>query len=89
LIEWRHIPKSDRIEGLKERFENASSVDAQGLFAAVVEACLAWQREGLVPPEKVRLATEDYQDESDSLGEFIDERLILPRGSRAGGPSLW
>ena len=35
--------------------------------------CLAWQREGLNPPNVVTEATAEYQADSDPLAAFLDE----------------
>jgi P4 family phage/plasmid primase-like protien len=80
LIEWTHIPPEARDKQLARKLQ---TVGAEGFFAAIVDACLEWQSEGLRPPESVRLATADYRDESDLLGDFIEERLVIEPGSQA------
>lgn len=45
-----------------------------GVLRWIVEGCLAWQREGLAPPDAVMAATAEYRDESDVLGSFLAER---------------
>ena len=42
-----------------------------GILAWVVKGCLAWHRDGLVPPEEVLSATSGYRAEMDVLGAFI------------------
>lgn len=44
-----------------------------GVLAWMVEGCLAWQREGLNPPAKVRAASEDYREDEDVFGAFLLE----------------
>jgi putative DNA primase/helicase len=39
-----------------------------------VAGCLAWQRDGLNPPDTVLVATKTYQDESDSFKNWIADR---------------
>jgi putative DNA primase/helicase len=51
--------------------------EASGILAWLVRGCLTWQKEGLNPPDIVRAATEDYKNDEDTLGHFIDERCIL------------
>lgn len=51
--------------------------EASGILAWIVRGCIAWQREGLNPPEIVMAATESYRKDEDLIGQFIDERLIL------------
>jgi len=77
LIEWAHIPPAERDPALKAKLRG---VGARGFFAAIVNACLAWQREGLDQPESVKVDTTSYRDESDQLGSFIDDHLIHESG---------
>ena len=47
--------------------------EAQGILAWCVRGALAYQREGLRPPECVRQAREDYRSGMDLLGEWLSE----------------
>ena len=40
-----------------------------------IEGCVTWQREGLGVPQAVKAATEDYRQEMDVLGRFIEENM--------------
>jgi putative DNA primase/helicase len=44
-----------------------------GILTWAVQGCLAWQKEGLKPPEKVQAATKAYREEMDVLAGFLDE----------------
>jgi putative DNA primase/helicase len=44
-----------------------------GILAWMVQGCMAWQRDGLNPPEKVLAATQTYRTESDVIGRFLVE----------------
>lgn len=44
-----------------------------GVLAWAVRGCLEWQREGLRPPEAVKMATQEYRDAEDTLGGFLVE----------------
>jgi putative DNA primase/helicase len=57
--------------------------EASGILAWLVRGCLAWQREGLNPPAIVRAATEDYRQDEDTIGRFIDERLVQGKNHSA------
>src|SRR5207253_10763506 len=48
-----------------------------GILIWAIEGCLRWQKEGLIVPESVQRATNEYQDEEDELGEFIEELCVL------------
>lgn len=47
--------------------------ERDGILAWAIEGCLAWQRDGLRPPTCVVSATEEYFDEEDAIGDFLDE----------------
>ena len=50
--------------------------EAEGILAWAVEGALLWQKEGLESPEEVRIATEGYRNEQDSLGRFLAEECM-------------
>ena len=47
--------------------------ERDGILAWAIEGCLAWQRQRLDPPDCVLSATEEYFDEEDAIGDFLDE----------------
>jgi putative DNA primase/helicase len=47
--------------------------EADGILAWMVAGCLEWQCTGLKPPQCVVDATEEYFEEEDTIGEFLDE----------------
>jgi putative DNA primase/helicase len=47
--------------------------ERDGILAWAVEGCNLWLRQGLKPPASVVSATEEYFDEEDAIGEFLDE----------------
>ena len=76
---WRRIrlvpfkvtfPREKQDRGLAEKLKTELS----GILNWAVEGCLAWQREGLEPPEEVVHATESYREEMDTLAAFLRER---------------
>ena len=56
--------------------------EAPGILAWLVRGCLAWQREGLNPPDIVKVATEGYRKDEDLIGRFIDEKLVRGESCR-------
>jgi putative DNA primase/helicase len=54
-------------KGLKDRLRD----EGPGILRWLVQGCLAWQRDGLTPPEDVLTATRDYKDRSDVLADFL------------------
>ena len=61
------IPEEKRDKKLPEKME----AELPGILAWLVRGCLAWQKEGLKPPEKVLAATAAYKDEMDLLKNFF------------------
>ena len=55
-----------------------------GILHWAVQGCLAWQREGLNPPEKVLSSVREYKSEMDVLAAFVEE-ACGPGGEAAAG----
>lgn len=75
-------PERDLKLGEKLRLEQA------GILRWAVEGCLAWQREGLIPPPEIVAATDDYRSEMDSTGEFIEASCEVGEGQRVRAGDL-
>jgi putative DNA primase/helicase len=75
------IPDSEQDKSLPEKLE----AERAGILRWAVEGCLAWQLEGLEPPKAVTEATDDYREEMDTVGAFIDE--CCTRDSEAETPT--
>jgi P4 family phage/plasmid primase-like protien len=43
------------------------------ILAWMIQGCLAWQQDGLVPPEIVRATTEEYFRDEDAVGRWMEE----------------
>ena len=50
--------------------------EASGILAWLVRGCLEWQKVGLCPPDIVRQATTQYQEDEDLLGDFIKDNIF-------------
>ena len=84
---WRRvirIPWNRQIPDDKKDpfFLDKLKLEAPGILNRILEGCRAWQENGLQPPEKVTLATDEYREEMDVLAEFMEERCILGAGQR-------
>lgn len=66
------IPEAERDPHLSERL----MAELPGILAWAVEGCIRYQREGLDAPEAVTVATADYRRESDTFGEFLEDRCV-------------
>ena len=73
------VPPEKRDKELQARL----LTERHGIFAWGVEGCLAWQREGLKPPQCVLDATDEYFEAEDALGRWLDERCVRESGARA------
>ena len=75
--------KADK--NLSERLK----AESPGILAYLVRGCLEWQREGLNPPEAVKAAVKAYQEDEDTLQDFIEERCITGDGYQAKSGDLY
>jgi len=46
-----------------------------GVLAWLVRGCLAWQKDGLNPPESTRTSKDNYRESEDDFGLFCQERI--------------
>jgi putative DNA primase/helicase len=79
------IPEEDRDMHLPEKLQQELS----GILAWAVRGCLAWQKDGLAPPEKVMAATADYRAEMDWMSGFLAERCLLKEGATTKAVDLY
>jgi putative DNA primase/helicase len=79
---WRRvrlIPFTNQFTGRADdrRLSEKLRAEAPGILAWLVRGCLEWQKRGLEPvPECVKVATQEYRQESDLLAEFIADKCI-------------
>lgn len=74
VIEFhRHFSEEEQDKSLKEFF--AKPENLSGIFNWCLEGYQRFKAEGLDMPEAVRSAIDDYRQNSDYLGQFIDECL--------------
>jgi putative DNA primase/helicase len=73
------IPKEERDPDLGKKMQ----AEWPGILRWAIEGCLAWQRDGLSPPDAVRQATSDYLADEDSIAAWLAEACeIGPRLQR-------
>ena len=71
LVPWKvYMSAAERDLDLGKKLE----AEAPGILRWLVDGCLAWLTEGLNPPEAVRLATSQYLDDQDLVGNFLADR---------------
>ena len=59
------------------RLTEKLKAEAPQILRWMVEGCLAWQRDGLNHPDAVRCATQEYFEDQDLIGQFLDERCLV------------
>jgi putative DNA primase/helicase len=81
---WRRmrlIPFEIKIPKDKQRKMSEVLADFESEFEGVlnwaIKGCILWQKEGLTPPEKVRMATDEYKVEQDLFSQFLEEECEL------------
>jgi putative DNA primase/helicase len=54
-----------------------------GILRWMIDGCMEWQARGLMPPESVRMATEEYFEDQDTIGKWLTDRCDLAPGNEA------
>lgn len=79
------IPAEEQDRRLSEKLRR----ELPGILNWSLAGCMAWQKEGLTPPEEVAAATENYRDEMDVIGQFIAERCLTGPGKEVTAKILY
>jgi putative DNA primase/helicase len=80
LIPCDHVPPSPDPQLAAKLKEELG-----GILAWAVEGCLAWQRDGLLPPAIVTETTNSYFEDQDSFEQWLVERCDCRKTSAALG----
>ena len=62
------------------RLSEKLKAEGSGILAWAVEGCLAWQRTGLNPPEKTRIATAAYFADENIVAQWVADHCIVTAG---------
>ncbi|MBI4036123.1 hypothetical protein HY383_04190 [Candidatus Daviesbacteria bacterium] len=82
----RKFKEEDQDKHLLEKLKT----ELPGILNWMVKGCLKWQAEGLRPtPEKISLATKNYQAENDELAEFLFEKCSELAGQEVKALELY
>jgi putative DNA primase/helicase len=60
-----------------------------GILAWMIQGCLIWQREGLVAPQVVSAATDEYLASEDVVERFVEERCVKDPQAWTGTTDLY
>lgn len=55
----------------------------------LIEGARLWFKKGLPSPEKIREATEEYMDDNDIIGQFIEEELEEAKGAETDTKEMY
>ena len=84
------IPFETSFEGREDKTLKQDLLrELPGILAWAVEGCLLWQRDGLMFPESVVSATQEYRHESDVLARFIEDRCLKTPKATAQARALY
>ena len=70
------ISKAEKDKRLEEKLQR----EWPGILRWAVMGCLEWQNIGLAEPEQITEATQEYRQEMDQIGQFIEDRCVLRPG---------
>lgn len=65
------------------------AAEREGILAWLVRGCLDWQREGLTLPEQVKVATREYRQDEDLLGEWLEQHCLTGGNYRCQSSDLY
>lgn len=60
-----------------------------GILNWALRGCLSWSKEGLCVPPEMEELTEEYREESDLIGQFIEENCIVGEGKSVEASELY
>jgi len=67
------IPESERDLDLDKKLQS----EYPAILQWMIDGCLEWQRIGLHKPEAVKVATNAYLGEEDTLGHWLSEKCVI------------
>jgi len=79
-------------DGEKKRdrdIQDKLKAEAPGILAWLVRGYLAWKTEGLNPPESVKQATQEYQEDEDTLGQFFKDSCVIAKGAQVAANVIY
>jgi len=81
----QYIPPEERDKRLAEKLK----AEASGILNWLLDGYRLWRERGLVLPESVKRATEEYRTESDPVGEFMRTATVRETGGSVQATRLY
>jgi putative DNA primase/helicase len=75
------IPFTRKPEKPGHQLEAKLRGERPAILRWMIEGCLDWQRNGLIRPESVKLATEAYFDDQDTFSEWLEDACDVTIGN--------
>lgn len=79
------IPPDEQDRKLMDKLRS----ELPGILAWAVRGCLEWQKQGLLEPDEVRAATDEYRAEMDVLGAFLIDCCKKDASARVMAKALY
>ncbi|MGQ9367711.1 DNA primase family protein [Azospirillum sp. ST 5-10] len=79
------IPPGERDPLLLDKLRQ----EKDGILSWLLDGLWLWHEEGLDPPDAIRAAVEEYQRDSDPIGEFLDACTLPSPGERVTAHALY
>lgn len=74
------VPEEERVDNLAQKLVDE---EGAGILHWIIQGAVRYFQEGLQTPTQVREATSDYEASEDTLGRFVEDRLIIGGGEYA------
>ena len=67
------IPPEEQDRNLEQKLMQ----EMPGILNWAIAGCMAWQKDGLQPPEEVKAAVNEYRKDMDIISQWLDECCVL------------
>lgn len=91
---WRRVrlvPFNETIpeEEVDGQLGEKLAAELPGILNWAIRGCSAWQRHGMYVPPEMERVTEEYREESDLIGQFLEDVAIFGPEEVCGATSLY
>lgn len=85
----RRKPEKDYEREADVTLADRNRADGSAWLSWLVQGCIEWLDRGLDPPESVRQSTQEYREDEDYIGQFLETCTDIATGSRCGATELY
>lgn len=91
---WRRIrlvPFENSIpeDEIDPDLESKLLAERDGIFSWMVKGAIKWKAEGLKPSQRIKAASNQYRDDCDVIGDFLEENCLQGTGLKVSQKRLW